>query len=345
MTATTQTLKYSLKEFTDVSFSGFEYEISSEICNTINQLCAHVGATGLKNNMFSKQIEKVESCGFGSLKSAASITSNMVGGKKRRGNKAQEVSSDEWESLRTFQATKIEQKSGIEGEMVHVRLLLNKLTDKTFLDIRQQLMEKLNYINTNFAKDELILLGVMIYEVSSANKFYSKIFADIFAELYTVYEWIKVPFNSTMETILDKYTNISYVDSNVDYDGFCAMNKVNDHRKSVSAFIVNLAINGIISKQRVVGLLRELLSMVTQMIVEPNKANEVAELAENIAILYNRDILMSKDVNIDATEFLIDGKTVVSVVQQLAKYKTKDYVSLSNKALFKFMDLADIKMK
>jgi len=342
MTATT--LKYSLKEFTDVSFSGFEYEIPSEICNTINQLCAHVGVPKLKNNTFTKQIEKGESSVFGSLKLGASITSNMAG-KKRRGNKTQEVSAEEWESLRTFQATKIEQKSGIEGEMVQVRLMLNKLTDKTFLDIREQLMDKLNYINTNFAKDELILLGVMIYEVSSANKFYSKIFADIFAELYTVYEWIKVPFNSTMVSILDKYTNISYVEPQIDYDGFCAMNKVNDQRKSVSAFIVNLAINGIIPKQCIAGLLRELLSMATQMIVEPNKANEVAELVENIAILYNRDILMSKDVNIDATELLIDGKTVVSVIQQLAKYKTKDYISFSNKALFKFMDLADIKMK
>ena len=342
MTATT--LKYSLKEFTDVSFSGFEYELSREICNTINQLCAHVGAPGLKNNTFSKQIEKADSTVFGALKSGPSGSSNM-GGKKRRGNKAQEVSADEWESLRTFQATKIEQKSGIEGEMVQVRLLLNKLSDKTFLDIREQILEKLNYINSNFTNDDLIAVGGMIYEVSSANKFYSKIFADIFAELYTVYEWIRIPFNMTMDIILDKYTNISYVEPNVDYDGFCAMNKVNDQRKSVSAFIVNLAINGIISKERVVGLLRELISMVAQMIGEPNKANEVAELTENIAILYNKDILTSREVNIDAGELLVDGKTVVNVVQQLAKYKTKDYVSFSNKALFKFMDLADIKMK
>jgi hypothetical protein len=345
MTATTQTLKYSLKEFTDISFSGFEYEISNEICNTINQLCAHVGVPKLKNNMFSKQIEKVDSSVFGSSKSSASSGSNNINGKKRRGNKAQEVGADEWESLRTFQATKIEQKSGIEGEMVQVRLLLNKLTDKTFLDIRQQLLEKLNYINTNFAKDELVMVGSMIYEVSSANKFYSKIFADIFAELYTIYEWICVPFNSILETIMDKYTNISYVDPNTNYDGFCVMNKVNDQRKSVSAFIVNLAINGIITKQRVVGLLRELISMVTQMIVEPNKANEVAELAENIAILYNSDILTSLEVNIVDSNLLIDGKTVVNMIQQFATYKTKDFVSFSNKALFKFMDLADIKMK
>ena len=336
-----QTLKYSLKEFTDVSFSGFEYEIPSGICNTINQLCGHVGVSGLKTSIFTKQIEKVsEASVFG----ASRMNTSTSIGKKRRGNKAQEVSTEEWESLRTFQATKIEQKSGIEGEMVQVRLLLNKLTDNTFLDIRQQLMEKLNYINAGFGTDELVIVGSMIYDVSCANKFYSKIFADIFSELYTCYTWVNTPFNSMLDSIMDKYTNITYVEPNEDYDGFCAMNKVNDQRKSVSAFLVNLAINGIISKQRVVGLLRELLAMVTQMIVEPNKANEVAELAENIAILYNRDILTSREVNLASTELSIEGKTVINIVHQLAKYKTKDYISLQNKAVFKFMDLADIKM-
>jgi hypothetical protein len=341
--ATTQTLKYSLKEFTDVSFSGFEYEIPSEICTIINQLCSHVGVLGLKKNTFTKQIEPSDSTvgvnGFGILKQSSSI-----GGKKRKGNKSQEVSAEEWESIRTFQATKIEQKTGIEGEMVQVRLLLNKLTDKTFLDIREQLLEKLNYIHSNFAKDELLLLGTMIYDVSCANKFYSKIFADLFSEIYTLYEWIQIPFNSILETIMDKYTNITYVDPNVDYDGFCAMNKTNDQRKSVSAFLVNLAINGVISKQRVVDLLRQLLLLVKHMIVEPNKANEVAEFTENIAILYNCDILKSREVDISITE-LSKGDTIISGVHEIAKYKTKDYVSLSNKTVFKFMDLADIKMK
>jgi len=342
MTATTpQSLKYSLKDFTDLSFSGFVYEIPSEICNTINQLCAQVGVAGLKNNTFAKKIEQTDAAAsFGSARAA----SGNITGKKRRGNKAQEVSEEEWETLRTFQATKIEHKTGIEGEMVQIRLLLNKLTDKTFLDIRQQLMEKLNHINANFGNDELITVGSMIYDVSSANKFYSKIFADIFSELYTCYEWVRIPFNSILDTIMDKYTNVSYVDPNVDYDGFCAINKTNDQRKSVTAFIVNLAINGIITKPQMVALLRGLIVLVQKMIPETTKANEVAELTENIAILYNRDILTSREVNLASAELTIDGKTVVNVVHQLAKYKTKDYPSLQNKALFKFMDLADIKM-
>ena len=53
-----------------------------------------------------------------------------------------ETSNDEWESILTFQATKIEQKSGIDADIDQIRLLMNKLTDKTFLDIKDKINEK-----------------------------------------------------------------------------------------------------------------------------------------------------------------------------------------------------------
>ena len=57
-----------------------------------------------------------------------------------------EVSSDDWESIRTFQTTKLEQKTGIEGDINELRLYLNKLTDKTFLDMREKIIDKINFI-------------------------------------------------------------------------------------------------------------------------------------------------------------------------------------------------------
>ena len=43
-----------------------------------------------------------------------------------------EISNDDWESIRTFQTTTIEQNIGIENDINALRLYLNKLTDKTF---------------------------------------------------------------------------------------------------------------------------------------------------------------------------------------------------------------------
>lgn len=83
----------------------------------------------------------------------------------------------------------------------------------------------------------------------------------------------------------------------------------------------------------------ELLKKILQKIEEPNNKDEVDELVENIIILYNRDIL--DEINEDDDEYMIDDENITDVIEKLANSKTKDYKSLSNKTIFKFMDLVD----
>ena len=49
--------------------------------------------------------------------------------------------------------------------------------------------------------------------------------------------------------------------------------------------------------------------------------------------------LIKHKTNVD---LLIDGKSIISIITTLAKSKVKDYPSLSNKAIFKYMDLVEI---
>lgn len=330
MTAT----QYKLKFITDLSFSGFDYTIPDNVLHIINQLCSHVGATEVRTNVFNKSaVEKDRSSSAladgGAFKSATN--------KKRRGNKGMEVSGEEWESIRTFQATKLEQKSGIDADIDQLRLLLNKLSDKTFLDIREKLLDKLNRICEIATPEDLQKIALIIYDISSANKFYSKIFADLFSELLTTYKWLQPMFEAKYGALMEIYRNIHYVSPEENYDGFCDMNKANEKRRAVTTFFVNLATNGIIPNSGIVSLLKDLLEIVTRMVNEPDKKNEVDEITEYIAILYNKS---ASEYNDDA--FKIGGKTIIEVVTAFAKCKAKDYVSLSNKAIFKFMDLVEM---
>jgi hypothetical protein len=255
-----------------------------------------------------------------------------------------EVSSEEWETIRTFQTTKIEQKSGIDGDIDYIRLLLNKLTDKTFLDMREKIIERLNKICLEFgSEEEFLKIGNTIYEFCSTNKFYSKVFADLFAELCSQYIWLMPIFNEKYANIMSQYSNIQYVDSEKDYDGFCDMNKNNDKRRSVTTFLVSLANNGFIKKEGVIKILRKLLELVYNMIDVPEKKNEVDELTENIAILFNKDMIdeVANEID-DSKELYIYGQTIVETINSLAKAKAKDHYSLSNKAIFKFMDLIEM---
>jgi hypothetical protein len=81
------------------------------------------------------------------------------------------------------------------------------------------------------------------------------------------------------------------------------------------------------------------LEQIYRFISIEDKKNEVDELIETIAILYKKDIYQHDDG--DSYE-QIDGFTISEVIEKIAKSKVKDYKSLTNKALFKFMDLIDM---
>jgi len=63
----------------------------------------------------------------------------------------------------------------------------------------------------------------------------------------------------------------------------------------------------------------------------------VEELTETVAILYKRELYEDQDA-----EDGIHGLTINEVVEFIASSKVKDFKSLTNKALFKFMDLVDM---
>ena len=136
---------------------------------------------------------------------------------------------------------------------------------------------------------------------------------------------------------MELFSCIEYVDSEKDYDKFCKINKDNERRKALSLFFVNLTTNKVISEVKLKELAHGLMSELVLFIVDDNKKNEVDELTENIAILY----LYNKKIY-DSEDMLFDGLTFTKMIEKLANSKAKSYPSLSNKSIFKFMDLVEM---
>jgi hypothetical protein len=143
-------------------------------------------------------------------------------------------------------------------------------------------------------------------------------------------------FQNSFDTFLQLFNTIEYVVPEENYDKFCKINKDNEKRKSLSVFFVNLMINGIIDKIKIVYLLKTLLLQLSEFSIIPNKKNEVDELIENVALLYKKELFEcdSEDENL-----LIDGLTITGFITKLAKSKVQKDMSLSNKTIFKCMDL------
>lgn len=337
-------MRYTLQQFNLISFNGFEYSIPQQTIDIINNLTTEVGSSAhIKNALFQKKYSKN---GFNGDLAATTSNPEVKYNKRRKGNKGMEISNDEWETIRSFQPTKIENKTGLDSDIDQIRLHLNKLTDKTFLEMREKLKTIIDKIINypDFNQEISNKISTTIYDISSSNKFYSKIYADLYAELLNNYEWLRTLFDNKISTYMDNFKNIQYFDPDKNYDKFCEMNKQNEQRRAHSQFMVNLALNGCIPKLTIIQYLKNLIELVVDMINQNDKKNEVDELTENIAILYNKDIIeeVEDDDNYELDKFLINGKTITENIIILAKAKSKDYKSLSNKATFKYMDLIEI---
>jgi len=331
---TTLTLKYTLEQIEDIVFKGFDYQIPDDVMEKISNLAMQVGSPDyVKTPVFKKRenpmkVEPVE-------------TNSDKDFKKKRKNKAVEVfNDDEWDnSFKSFQTTKIQTKTGIDADFDSIRALINKITQKNYSEICNKIIENINKLISNNSESDLSIIGSNIFEIASSNRYYSEIYAQLYTDLSKKFEFMRTQYQVNLIKFTDLFNNIEYVDPNENYDRFCEINKANEKRKSLAAFYMNLMNYGIISKNEIKSITRNLLSKIYEFIYIENKKNEVEELTETIAILYNKDLYM----NDDGSDYeKIDGFTIGQIIEKIANSKIKDYKSLTNKSLFKFMDLIDM---
>jgi len=331
----TKTMRYTLENINSIIFNGFEYNLPEKTLETISNLALQVGSPDyVKTPIFKKRENPMK---------VEPTKDKEPGGFKRssKRGKATEIANDEdWDAIRTFQTTKIEEKVGVDALIDSVRVYLNKLTDKNYIDMRNKIVEVIDkVINESVADEEISRFTSTIFDIASTNRFYSKIYADLYSDLSTEYEMMKTAYERNLDKFTELFNVIEYIDPKVNYDKFCEINKANEKRKALASFYLNLMFNGIIPKIQIMQITRNLLSQNYVLITQDDKKNEVDELTETIAILYKKELYE----NDQAGDYeRIDGHTIAEIVNIIAKSKVKDYKSLTNKSLFKFMDLIDM---
>jgi hypothetical protein len=367
--------RYTLDVFNNLLFNGFNYELPAETISIISELSLEVGSPDyVKTPIFKKRENPMKSSmnnddgdinwgggggsngggggsngggggsngggsnGGGGGSNGGGGGSNGGGSKKRRGgNKNAEISEGEWETMRNFQTTKIGDREGIDCEIDNIRSYLNKITDKNFSDFCPKIMELIDGVISKTSED-IKQVSLEIFDIASTNRFYSKIYADLYTIIIKQYDVMKGTFEESLSNFSELFNIIEYVDPKVDYDKFCKINKDNEKRKALGAFFINLSINGVIPLVTIQNITRTLLYQIYKYISEENKKNEVDELTENVALFYKKDFYDNDTVKYE----LIEGYTITEIIERIAISKVKDYKSLTNKTIFKFMDMIDM---
>ena len=264
------------------------------------------------------------------------------GGKYRKQGGSRNSSSDDlntmmedWDAMRNFKTTTIVKAVGFEKELNNIRGLLNKLSDKNYETQKNVILEKVREIVDSDNDDDTtntIKVANMMFDIASANRFMSEIYADLYVELVGECD----AFGGLLDGFLVKYretlNTISYIDPDQDYDKFCEYNKANELRRASAAFIMNLTKRDMISRREVMSVIVELQELTLRFIQEDARKNEVDEITENVFLLVTigRTFLSSEPM---WTE------TISPFLHDFSKRKAKDYKSLSSRCVFKYMDM------
>jgi hypothetical protein len=330
-------MKYTLHDFNDIVFSGYDYKLPEVVINTINKLLIETGistSTKTTTEIRSSEITETKYKKGGYFNNA----------KKTKTFTKRENIDDVWEATKVFKPTKINKKEGIDKLINDIRICLNKISNKNYETQRDVIFEYIdkiishddstdedeNEINKN---QDVNNIANAIFEIASGNKFYSEVYATLYKELSNKY----LLFQNNIHSIIDQYKEsisaIKFVDPNSDYDKFCDNNKINDNRKALTTFIVNLMKQNVLEKNDVIHVIMYLFDKVNNDVDIEDKTYEVEEITENIFILITLSVHDLKTHE--------QWDVILLNIKSLSQFKAKEHLSISSRSIFKYMDIMD----
>jgi hypothetical protein len=133
------------------------------------------------------------------------------------------------------------------------------------------------------------------------------------------------------DTYVLSLDNVHYVDPDDDYDGFCAVQKINELRRAETAFFTWLREP---ERSRSLALplshgdlLARIVTKITSMVDEDGVFNQVNELCEIVAIMLPPSATSAASV-------LAARPELATQIAVLADAKTHDRASLTSRAIF-----------
>ena len=311
---------YTLKEFCTIKDNSSAYILPEETINIIQYVSNLVGSPN-----YVKTPQFLANGGEYSDK------------KKKKRTKNNEISSDDWEAIRNFQATVKNEKTGMDKIKDTMRCEINKIADKNYEAQKIIIMEILRENILVWTSDELKTVGELIIEVSSANRFYSKLYCDLIGEIIKTYDFITPLLEDFKKNVNESYENLSVDEFSAsdDYNELCKKNNKNESRKAKGLFLVNLMLEEFLEVEFITNLILNLQNKLINGIDDSDNNEMNEEISEIMFILLENSYTFLKQE--DNTEW---GK-ILKNIENISEMKNNNK-GLSNKTIFKQMDILDI---
>lgn len=320
----TTMIKYTYNNINEIKEKK-EFTLDQDIIDTIISL---EKLLGFENNLNEKvSLRRVDR--------SFDRKNRKKGYKMNRGSSLNDMDIDCWETIRNFKPTEKVELSDFEKQLSVIRSDLNKLSKANYQEIKNDIIEKIVNIISECEndKEKQQQIGEKIFNICSGSKFLSELYAELYVELVGHFDLFGDILDNYIIRFKDSLTTIKYVDPNENYDEFCEYNRINDERKAHSIFLINLMKQDMISKKSIIDLILYLQKISLQYIDQEDKTHEVEEITENIFLLVTQT-----DTVLNNCDEWTDIKKNIS---HFASLKAKEHISLSNRCVFKYMDIND----
>jgi len=324
---------YTIADIENIKFSGFSYVLPEKVLEILKILESELQITNVDSTETSAAPHK---------KYEDSSRTRRHPDRNYRNPKPKELTNDDWEMIRSFKTTKIEKKEGVEKNINQLRILLNKISNKNYDTQKTLILDSVaEFLHSEGSEEEggeqqedMDKITQAIFDIVCSNKFFSEIYAQLFKELvdrFPVFLDILMKYIEVYKTSID---NIYFVDPNKDYDGFCSYTKINENRRAMTLFMINLYKIQILKETHITDLLHTLLIRSLEYIDSENRTNELEEITENVFLIISNIHLL-----IAESDEWTNG--LLPIIIQISQMKFKEHKSLSNRVVFKYMDIID----
>lgn len=311
MTTLVSTHIYSLDDFKNKENSGNIPELEALVIAKINKLASRVGAPSYQKTPVFKRY-------------------NYNNNKKKKVN--ENVTSTDWETIRNFKTTTLDKNmEGLEAQMDQLRSYLNKLTNDNYQEISNEIKLVIKEVVEHNEGDYLSEIGVSIFEIGSANRFLSNVYVKLYKELIDAYPIMKNVCMSNFNSFNTLFETFDYCDASEDYDKFCDIMKNNEKRKALSKFLMICVDYEIIESENMEKIMVDFIKKIRMYISEKDKENALDEIAANLVIMIQSSVGVFKKMKCHSQ--------IIKEIEIISTYNVKNYPGLSNKTVFKFLDI------
>jgi hypothetical protein len=332
------TKQYNIIDYEKITNAGFLCNLSQETLDIISKLSEQVGApTYIKTPIFLKKESRTIGDGVVGVGGVGGLAGGGGNGFKKFKNKPSEITDDDWDAIRAFQTTQKHVSEGIQKNVDNIRGFLNKITDTNEEAMTKDIKAEISQlIEHDTSTENMMKIGYSIFNIASSNSFYSALYARLFKCLMKDYDIFKNIFEDNFKEFMNLFESIEFVDPKKNYDKFCEYTKSNDKRRAMSLFVVNLMINNVIGEDEIIEIITQLQTLILSYLRKPEKSNEVEELTENLFIIVTKSkSYLDKGATKAAWESIIKNIEFITIL----KPKMKEYPSITNKTIFKHMDI------